>query len=319
MGLFKSLKKVAKTVAPAVIGAIALGPMGAGLMSAAAGGATAGAIAGGLKDGLSGAIKGGIGGYGIGTGVNTVGNLLSGTSAASGSGGLLTQGGTGIGGTAVNATSLPASVAGTATSGSSLLSGLLPTSVTPANLLQGLNVAGNLYSGMAGSSAATDAANIQARYAQQAIDASKTNLAPYTQAGQQTVGNLTSLVNDPNAQASYVMNNPFYRALAKDAEDRLLAKAATSGKLGSGGTAKALQEALLLTGQNLLQGNISNMQNLVNTGYNAAGTSAANTGNLLASQGNVLAAGKVGSQNAINQAITGGLTTAAQLEGLKVG
>ena len=68
MGLFKSLKKVVKTVAPAVIGAIALGPMGAGLMSAEAGGATAGAIAGGLKDGVEGAITGGIGGSCIVTG-----------------------------------------------------------------------------------------------------------------------------------------------------------------------------------------------------------------------------------------------------------
>ena len=96
--------------------------------------------------------------------------------------------------------------------------------------------------------------------------------------------------------------------MADESQRRLLSNQAARGKVGSGGTAEALQTSLLLLGQDLLNNNISQRMGLTTLGANAAAGQASATqasGNtivdLITGKGNVLAAGEVGAANARTQ------------------
>lgn len=165
--------------------------------------------------------------------------------------------------------------------------------------------------------AAKKAAKIQARSAAEAIafqresrDLARADLQPFRDAGISQLSGLSSLISDPNAQLDFVQNNPFFNALASDAQSRLFSNQAARGKVGSGGTAQALQNSLLLLGQDLLNNNINQRMNLATMGQNAAagqGTATMQAGgtisDLLTQQGNALAAGQVGAANANTQGI----------------
>lgn len=158
---------------------------------------------------------------------------------------------------------------------------------------------------------ATDAAAQQVKFGQQAIEETRAareqarqDLQPYAQAGQAAIPGLTDLVTSPEAQRAYVMDNPFFAALADDAQRRLFNNQAARGKVGSGETAKALQNSMLLLGNDLVNQGIGQRQNLATLGANAAAgqaSTAVNTGgaiaNTLTGIGNANAAGIIGAQN----------------------
>lgn len=146
----------------------------------------------------------------------------------------------------------------------------------------------------------------------------RADLQPFRAAGQSALPGLTSLVTDPDAQRKFVMDSPFYGALADDAQSRLFANQAARGKVGSGGTADALQTSLLRLGTDLVDRGIGQRQNLASLGANAAAGQASNTlntgatiGNLLTTQGDVRGAGQIGAANArsdgLNNVISTGL------------
>ncbi len=176
--------------------------------------------------------------------------------------------------------------------------------------------AGSIASGGA-DKAAERAADIQSQSADKAIelqretrDIVRGDLQPFREAGQSQLSPLTSLISDPKAQLDFIQGNPFFKVLADDAQNRLFSNQAAKGKVGSGGTAKALQNSLLLLGQDLLNQNINQRQNLVNVGGNAAAGQASATqqsGNalsdLITGQGNVRAAGQIGAANARSEGI----------------
>lgn len=130
----------------------------------------------------------------------------------------------------------------------------------------------------------------QIQAAQEAQAQARADLQPFAQAGQQGLGDLTQLVNNPQAQADFVMNNPFYQSLAQDAQNRLFANQAARGKLGSGDTAAGLQNQLVMLGQDLLNQSIGQRQNLAALGSNAAAGQATGVqnmaSNIMSSQGN---------------------------------
>lgn len=290
MGFFDSLFDFAKTAIPSVIGYAVGGPMGA-----AAGGAIGGAVFG--DEPLQDALMGGVTGY-LG------GSALQG---AGGISGIFSSGGD----------SLLSSLGGL-TGGNSLLS--------IANL--GLNA----YSGLSGASAAKTASAQLQQASQKAINAQKSalsqnsaNVSPYLGAGAAGANTLQSLVTDPNAQAAFIQNNPFYQQLATDAKNQIFANQAAQGKLGSGGTAVELQNKLLSLGESLLGTRIGQAQDLANMGATSAAnlnsTNTSGTQNLtglITDQGSAQAAGTVGSQNAINQAIQSFITSQGQIAGLKI-
>lgn len=195
-----------------------------------------------------------------------------------------------------------------------------------------------------GDDAAEEAAAVQAASADKAIASQERSLAtvrsdlePFRTAGAEQlpqvatgIDDVSGLVNDPARQAAFVQDNPFFKALADDAERRIFTNQAARGKVGSGDTAKALQNALLLTGTNLVgqninqrQGVISQRQNLAALGANAAAGTATATqginnqiGNLITGAGNAQAAGIVGAQNARNQGASNAANLALGIGGL---
>lgn len=163
--------------------------------------------------------------------------------------------------------------------------------------------------GGAASAAATDAAEMQVAQADRALaaqvlanDQARADLSPFKEAGAAGLPLLSGAISDPSSR---VLNNPFFQSMAADQEKRLLSSAAARGKVGSGGTGDDLQRNLLLLGNQFAQQDIANLQNLANTGLNAAAQTGASAqqgasavGGILGNIGNAQAAGAVGAANA---------------------
>ena len=139
----------------------------------------------------------------------------------------------------------------------------------------------------------------------EARDTARGDLQPFTAAGTAGLDPLQSLILDPNAQRDFVQNNPFFDALLSEERQNTLQNQAARGKLGSGGTLKALDENVLRIGQGLVDNQTNKLQNLVGIGQNAATNQAGITqnfgqqaSNLLTGQGAAQAAGTVGAANA---------------------
>lgn len=151
-------------------------------------------------------------------------------------------------------------------------------------------------------------------FQREALGQARKDLAPFKNAGanqlqtvkfpDRTIPSLTDLVRDPVLQKNFITNNPFFDELANDAQSRIFNNAAARGKVGSGETAKALQNSLLLLGNDLLNQNINQRFNLATLGANAAAgqaTATQSTGagiaDLATQQGNARAAGIIGQGN----------------------
>lgn len=210
----------------------------------------------------------------------------------------------------------------------------------------------DVVSGIQGAKAAKQSANalqagadqasaIQGEAKTQALDLSgkataqaRADMQPFADAGKEAIGGLQTgltslqdLVTNPNTQAEFITNNPFFDALATRAKTDLFNNQAAKGKTGSGGTAEALQNSLVLLGSDLLNQNVTQRQNtntqyqnLVNTGLSASGTqaNATNSGagrdvstitgvannqaELRTQSGNAQAAGIIGAYNARQKA-----------------
>jgi hypothetical protein len=187
------------------------------------------------------------------------------------------------------------------------------------------SIAKDYLTGENAANAAKEAAQIQLEgtklgiaEAKAAREQARADLSPFREAGAGALGGLSSLIQDPNAQKNFITNNPFFKALADDAQQRLFSNQAAKGKIGSGETPKALQNSLLLLGNDLLNQSISQRFNLATLGANAAAgqaTATQNAGssiaNLITGGANAQAAGVVGAANArtnaMNQAIQTGI------------
>lgn len=137
---------------------------------------------------------------------------------------------TAIGGTA--ATAIGGAITGAATSGvTSLISG-----------------------GTQAGGARTGATELRAAEASSREDRERgiARLEPSAEIQERQLTDIDRLVSDPEAQKEFVSKNPFFTALADEAQRRLLSKEATRGKIASGGTAEALQNSILLLGEDLI-------------------------------------------------------------------
>lgn len=201
-----------------------------------------------------------------------------------------------------------------------------------------MSIVSDFFGGGDAADASRQAADVQAQatreataFQKEALAQTRSDLQPFRQAGEtqlpglaRDVSSLSDLTGDPNKQKSFIENNPFFKLLADDAQSRLFANQAAKGKVGSGETAKALQNSLLLLGQDLLNQDVNRKNialnqrfNLTTLGENAAarqGTATASTANNisnLATEGaNATAAGIVGAQNAKTAAMNTGINTA---------
>ena len=159
------------------------------------------------------------------------------------------------------------------------------------------------------------AAGEEALLAQQGVtDQIRGDLAPFREAGAAGIPLLSGAINDPSSR---VLNNPFFQTMAADQEQRLLASAAARGKVGSGGTGDDLQRNLLLLGNQFAQQDITNLQNLTNTGANAAAQTGSFAQQGATSQGGIIAnaqaAGTIGAANARADATNSLISTGATI------
>ena len=144
-------------------------------------------------------------------------------------------------------------------------------------------------SGKTGAQAATDAANVQNQYSEQA----SALLDPFAAMGQQGI-NMSGFLTDPNQQAEFLQSNPIFQAALDNANTSTMNMAAARGRISSGDTMQDLSSNFLGTAYPMIQDQKNSIGNLLNFGLNTA----SNQGNLLVGQGATLAGGIVGSENA---------------------
>lgn len=203
---------------------------------------------------------------------------------------------------------------------------------------------GAILGGVMSSQGAQGAAQTQANAANQATQAelqmynqNVQRLAPWTGAGSSALGTLQGLMpslTTPFSAAQY-QQSPGYQWQLGQGINAIQNSAAASGGVNSGNTLKALMgygqglanqdyQQALQNYQNW-QGQVYNMYSgISNTGANAAGQMAGigsqvgqNIGNNITGAGNALAAGQVGSSNAIGNSLSslGNLGLMMQMNG----
>jgi len=161
----------------------------------------------------------------------------------------------------------------------------------------------------------------------------------FRKVGESGLGQLRELTTNPGARRDFIQNDPFFGALADDAQQRIFGNQAARGKVGSGGTAAALQNSLLLLGNDLVGEQIGRLSGLAGVGLDAArGQSAVSAGTLddrgsvnrsiasLGSQradlttdrGDAIASGLIGKAQARGQGASNLLSTALSVLPLKL-
>ena len=188
----------------------------------------------------------------------------------------------------------------------------------------GANIIGGAIGSRNARKAAQRATDAQTMMQQKAIDEQRAGfdyaeeqLSPFAQFGQEQLGALSGALSQQPPGAEFALQNPLLQAMQEDVTRRLFANQAAKGKLGSGGTAAALQSALIPMALDFRQQEINNRQQNIGNLFSAAqfgggfasdlATSrmnlASNIGNLQTGQGQAMAQGKYGEANARNQMI----------------
>ncbi len=139
--------------------------------------------------------------------------------------------------------------------------------------IAGASLAQSVIGGVGGKAAAGQAAQGfgNARISlRESEETARGDFQPFTDVGKTDLQGLGDLITDPERQRDFITQNPFFDALAGRATSTLLANQAAAGKVGSGGTAEALQNSLLLLGTDLLNQNINQRFDLANLGLRSA-------------------------------------------------
>lgn len=125
--------------------------------------------------------------------------------------------------------------------------------------------------------------------------------APFTQAGQQALPGLESLLGingDPASMLNFLKYTPGYQFTLGQGLESVQNGFAPRGLASSGAALKGAANYATGLAQNTYQNVVGNYQNLANMGANAA----VNQGNNLVQAGNAQAAGLMGAANAVGSA-----------------
>lgn len=110
----------------------------------------------------------------------------------------------------------------------------------------------------------------------------RSDFQPYIDAGITNLEGVDELINNPEAQRDFLLNNPFFDEFAKQAERRLLNNQAAQGRVGSGGTQLELRNRLLEFGNQLVNTSVQQRLALVQGGITSSqfvGTAEQNVAN----------------------------------------
>lgn len=149
--------------------------------------------------------------------------------------------------------------------------------------------------------AAEDAAKAQVLGLNNAIESQeaaqqqlRSDLDPFREFGTSLIPSLTpKLTRDANIFDPKILQDPLLKTLQNDVTDRLTARNAASGKLGSGGTARSLQDALVPQAMNFAMAKEDQRQRQIDNLFR--GVQVGNTAAGLTGQGTINSAGAVGS------------------------
>lgn len=171
------------------------------------------------------------------------------------------------------------------------------------------------------SAAQSSAINKGVELQRETRDIARDDLAPFRDFGANQINALTNLFS-PQGQADYLNANPLFQASLDSINNATLNNQAARGKLGSGGTLKALQGNFNATALPFLNNQQNALFNAVNVGQSSAAGQAntalntgANISNLFGQQGDVRAAGIVGAQGAKQGAFNNLLNLGGQIGG----
>lgn len=145
-------------------------------------------------------------------------------------------------------------------------------------------------------------------FQEESRDLARADLAPFAEQGVSALDRVSGLISDPNKQLDFIQDNPFFKFLADDAQSRLFNNQAARGKVGTGGTALALQNSQMLLGDQLVGNQVGRELSIANLGQASAAGQAAQTnasagrvGESILGGGNATAAGIMGASNANTQ------------------
>lgn len=181
-----------------------------------------------------------------------------------------------------------------------------------------LNFGGNLLSGILGSNAAGNAADAQLAAGRESnalqkymYDTTRTDFAPYRQAGTSALAGIQKLLADPSSVSSM----PDYQFGLDQGTKSLNNGAAARGMTYSGQQGKALQRYGNDYAGTKLNDSYNRLASIAGIGQQATGSTAnagsqyaTNAGNTLQGMGNASAAGTVGQSNAWTGAIGNALS-----------
>ena len=152
-------------------------------------------------------------------------------------------------------------------------------------------------------------------------DLARNDLAPFRDFGASQINPLLELF-DPQGQSDFLTANPLFNASLDSINKATMNNRAARGKLGSGGTLKALQNNFTTTALPFLNNQQNQLFNAINLGQSSAAgqaNTALNTNNsianMLGQQGDVRAAGIVGAQGAQQGAFNNLLNLGGQIGG----
>lgn len=155
--------------------------------------------------------------------------------------------------------------------------------------------------GELGADAALQASRDQISASERAISQLREDLGPLRGTLDQSLPALMDFILNPQAQADYAMDNPLLSSLQEQSTLPILQNQAARGKLGSGDTLLALQNALVPMGAQMSRQHGADLFNLASIGGNAAARQGSQISEMILQQGNSAAAGGIGAANAYGQ------------------
>lgn len=172
--------------------------------------------------------------------------------------------------------------------------------LSPSNLL---GAGASIYGAVAGGNAAREAANAQLLASLMAGQNADARTQPWYDAGVEALGRLRDLT-EPGSQMDELFLDPGYQFRLQQGIDAINRSQAAKGSLKSGATLKKLVEYGQGVGSQEYGNAYNRLANLAGLGQTATAQSLPITSAAFQNAGNAQAAGTVGQQNAINDAIT---------------
>ena len=149
--------------------------------------------------------------------------------------------------------------------------------VVTGTVIAGAALGNSVYQGNKARSAANDAARMQsdasmsaAQLNAEANNQLRSDLSPYSKAGETAIPLLQQFATDPSSQVAALEQNPLFQASLAARDRDTLGAAATRGRIGTGDFSQQTAQNYMLAASPLLQQQEQSLLNLANIGQSSA-------------------------------------------------